>query len=279
MRTILLFFLVLISTSMHAKKLIQATCEEGKGCTFEISELDASEYDVITGKPEGYHENLPENAIFVNTKLNGSWEQYVETGMTRSQLDQFYGGDGFTMIYPFNPYFQPVDGQWQIKIGTVTGDICYGQESNIFKSMLQGMNQSGNITFPKPFHARFLMNNANVKWVKIRPDYYKANLGNALINLKLDVQIISNKKIDGFFTATIIVPTKEPCINKIPITYTCVKENEWEDPWDEFMEPYLKDDLLPINSKKDDLLPIEPGKAQKPKIPRLDEPNIPRIED
>ena len=148
---------------MHAKKLIQATCEEGKGCTFEISELDASEYDVITGKPEGYHENLPENAIFVNTKLNGSWEQYVETGMTRSQLDQFYGGDGFTMIYPFNPYFQPVDGQWQIKIGTVTGDICYRQESNIFKSMLQGMNQSGNITFPKPFHARFLMNNPKLK--------------------------------------------------------------------------------------------------------------------
>ena len=68
-------------------------------------------------------------------------------------------------------------------------------------------------------------------------------------------------------------------MNKIPITYTCVKENEWEDPWEEFVEPYLKDDLLPINPKKDDLLPIEPGKRIKPKVPRLDQPDIPRIED
>ena len=293
MRIQILFFLLLLSSATYAKKLLLATCTEGAGCTFQISEADASDYDAIYNTKEGYHENLPENALMVNAKINGKWEQYIESDMTRSQLDKFFGGDGFTMIYPFNPDFQPLDGEWKITIGTVTGDICYGQESNMFKSMLQGMTQSGNVNFPNPFHARFLMNNPNVKWQQIRPDLYKADLGNAFINLKFDVQIIDEKKIEGVSTATIKVPTKEPCVNKIPITYTLVKAKEWKDPWVEFEESQPEDDLLPIYPKgkkeddllpvkpKDDLLPVEPGKQPKPNVPRLEDPkpNVTRLED
>lgn len=292
MRALLLLVSLLLTVNTYAKKIMMATCEEGGGCNFQISDSDASDYDVVYGTKEGYHENLPENAIVVNAKINGKWEYYIETQMTRSQLDKFYGGDGFTMIYPFNPNFQPVSGDWQVKIGTVTGDICYGQESNAFKTMLQGLSQSGNVNFPNPFHARFLMNNPNVKWQQIRPDVYKAYLGNAYINLKFDVQIIDEKKIVGVFTATIKVPTKEPCVNKIPITYTCIKEKEWEDPWrnfettnpDDDLLPVTpkgnKDDLLPVNPKEDDLLPVEPGRKQKTNVPRIeDKPNVPRLED
>jgi len=292
MKTLILSFLLLLSATSYAKKILVASCESGNGCTFQVSDADASDYDVVYGTKEGYHENLPENAIVVDAKINGKWEHYVETEMTRSQLDKFYGGDGFTMIYPFNPNFQPVSGEWQIKIGTVTGDICYGQESNLFKSVLQGMTQSGNVNFPNPFHARFLMNNPNVKWQQIRPDLNKAYFGNQYMNLKFDVQIINEKKIEGLFTVTIKVPTKEPCVNKIPITYTCVKEKEWKDPWEDFetanpdddLLPVTpkgnKDDLLPVNPKGDDLLPVEPGKEPKPNVPRIeDKANIPRIED
>ncbi|WP_367915811.1 hypothetical protein [Leadbetterella sp. DM7] len=288
----ILLLLLLLPATVHAKKVMVATCEEGSGCTFQISEADAGDYDVIYNSEAGYHENLPENALVVDAKIKGSWEHYVETEMSRSQLDKFYGGDGFTMIYPFNPNFQPVSGEWQVKIGTVTGDICYGQESNMFKSMLQGMSQSGNVNFPHPFHARFLMNNPNVKWQQIRPDLYKAFLGNAYINLKFDVQIINEKKIEGVFTATIKVPTKEPCVNKISITYLCVKEKEWKDPWEDFETANPDDDLLPVtpkgnedellpvNPKNDDLLPVEPGKKPKPHVPRIeDKPHVPRLED
>lgn len=292
MRTLFLFFLLILSSATYAKKLLIANCEEGNGCTFQVSDGNTSDYDIVYGTEDGYHENLPENAIVVDAKIKGKWEHYVETGMTRSELDKFYGGDGFTMIYPFNPNFQPLSGEWQIKIGTVTGDICYGQESNLFKSMLQGMSQSGNVNFPNPFHARFLMNSPNVKWRRIRPDLYKADFGNNYMNLRFDVQIINEKKIEGVFTATIKVPTKEPCVNKIPITYTCIKAKEWEDPWEDFeqsnpdddllpVNPKGKeDDLLPVNPKKDDLLPVEPGKKPKPNIPRIDDkPDIPRLED
>jgi hypothetical protein len=293
MRTLLLLFLLIQTSVTFAKKPMLASCEEGSGCTFQISESDASDYDIVYGTQDGYHEGLPENAMVVDAKINGKWEHYIETEMTRSELDKFYGGDGFTMIYPFNPIFQPLNGEWQVKIGTVTGDICYGQESNVFKSLLQGMAQSGKVNFPNPFHARYLMNNPNVKWQQIRPDLYKAYFGNAYINLKFNVQIISEKKIEGLFTATIKVPTKEPCVNKIPITYTCIKAEEWKDPWEDFehakpeddllpVHPKgtKEDDLLPVNPKEDDLLPVEPGKQPKTNVPRIeDKADIPRLED
>src|SRR5690606_20987857 len=88
-----------------AEKLMLATCEMGNGCTFQLSDLDATDYDIVDGNTENYYENLPENAIVVDAKIDGNWENYVETEMNRSQLDKFYGGDGFTMIYPFNPNF------------------------------------------------------------------------------------------------------------------------------------------------------------------------------
>lgn len=285
----LIFYFILISFQVSASKLLTASCQMGSGCTFQISEADASDYDLAYGRNDDYYANLPEKAIVVDAKIDGKWEHYVETKITRSQLDKFYGGDGFTIIYPFNPDFQPRDGEWKINIGTVNGDICYGQESNLFKSALQGMSQRGNVNFPKPFHARFLMNSSQVKWQKIRPDLYKATLGNPYMNLKFDVQIINKEKIEGMFTVTIKVPTKETCINKIPITYTLVKaKDEGDGPWEGFLEeddllPVKskedKDDLLPVNPKKDDLLPVESGTKSKPDIPRLDQPNVPRIED
>lgn len=113
------------STFLFGKKLMLATCEMGSGCTFQLSEIDAHEYDIVEGT-DGYYEGLPENAIVVDGKIDGNWERYIETEMTRSELDRFYGGDGFTMIYPFNPNFQPLDGQWKVQFGTVVGDVCFG---------------------------------------------------------------------------------------------------------------------------------------------------------
>lgn len=270
-----------------------ATCEMGSGCTFQISDIDASDYDIVEGTENGYYENLPENAIVVDAKVNGNWENYVETEMTRSQLDKFYGGDGFTMIYPFNPNFQPLDGEWKIQFGTVNGDICYGQESNLFKKILEGKMQNGTINFPKPFYARFLMNSPDVKWVKLKPNKYRGVLdfgfGNGPMKLVFDVELINPKKIKGMFTVTIKVPTKEDCVNKIPLTFICVKPNEWEDPVDwEGDEPkvdIIKDepmtDVPIIEDAPHTDIPILEDEP-KPNVPRIEDnpkPNVPRIED
>ncbi|MBA5628248.1 hypothetical protein [Moheibacter lacus] len=313
MKRLLVALFLMISPIILAKKLILATCEMGNGCTFQLSELDATEYDIVDGNTENYYANLPENAIVVDVKVDGNWENYVELEMSRSQLDKFYGGDGFTMIYPFNPNFQPLDGQWKISIGTVVGDVCYGQTSNLFKSMLEGKSQSGIVTFPKPFHGRFLMNSSDVKWMRIRPNLYRGYFGNHAMNMVFIAELKNEKLIEGLITVTIRVPTKEDCINKIPISYTCVKPKEWEDPvdWDALENenpkpnvpliendpkpnvplieddpkpnvPYLEDedDLLPVVPKEDDLLPVEP-KGNQPNVPRIEDPkpNVLRIED
>ena len=313
MKRLLVALFLMISPFILAKKLMLATCEMGNGCTFQLSELDATEYDIVDGNTENYYENLPENAIIVDAKIEGNWENYVELEMSRSQLDKFYGGDGFTMMYPFNPNFQPLDGEWKIQMGTVVGDICYGQTSNLFKTMLEGKSQSGNVTFSKPFHGRFLMNSSDVKWIRIRPNLYRGYFGNPYMNLVFMAELKNEKLIEGLITVTIRVPTKEDCVNKIPISYTCVKANPWEDPvdWDALENenpkpnvplieddpkpnvplieddpkpdvPYLEeeDDLLPVVPNEDDLLPVEP-KGNQPNVPQIEDPkpNVPRIED
>ncbi len=280
-----------------------ATCEMGSGCTFQLSEIDASDYDIVEGNENGYYENLPENAIVVDAKINGNWEKYVETEMTRSQLDKFYGGDGYTMIYPFNPNFQPLDGEWKVQFGTVNGNICYGQAGNVFKKMLQGKMQKGTINFPKPFYARFMLNSPDVKWIKLQPNKYRGVLdfgfGNGPMKMVYDVELIDPKKINGLFTVTIKVPTKEDCVNKIPVTLTCVNPKKWEDPWDDLedwenqnqpnvdiIEDDPKTDVPLLNDADSDLLDNNSDYQDNPEnhtdIDIIeDEPktNVPLIED
>ncbi|WP_127125084.1 hypothetical protein [Pseudoflavitalea rhizosphaerae] len=259
MKSYILFPLLFLLTGFYAvagKKLITANCEMGQGCSFQLSDNEPSDYDVVYGTEAGYHEGLPENAIVVDAKLNGKWEHYIETGMSRSELDKFYGGDGFTQLSLFNPYFQPLDGEWKIQIGTVTGDVCYGQSSNLFKSMLQGLVKKGNLRFERPFNARTLFNSPDVKWTKKRPDLYSAYFGNAYMNLRFNVQLVHEKKIEGLFVVTINVPTKPSCVNKIPVEYS-------------FLRP-LQD---PNES---------PEKNERPEVPLLEDkprPNVPIIRD
>lgn len=294
---------LLISPFLFAKKLMLATCEMGSGCTFQLSEIDALDYDIVEGNENGYYENLPENAIVVDAKINGNWEKYVETEMTRSQLDKFYGGDGYTMIYPFNPNFQPLDGEWKVQFGTVNGNICYGQAGNVFKKMLQGKMQKGTINFPKPFYARFMLNSPDVKWIKLQPNKYRGVLdfgfGNGPMKMVYDVELIDPKKINGLFTVTIKVPTKEDCVNKIPVTLTCMNPKKWEDPWDDLedwhnqnqpnvdiIEDDPKTDVPLLNDADSDLLDNNSDYQDNPEnhtdIDIIeDEPktNVPLIED
>lgn len=280
--------LLLAGTEARAgKKLITASCQMGQGCSFQLSDSEPSDFDVVYGTDAGYHEGLPENAIVVDAKINGQWEHYIETGMGRSELDKFFGGDGFTQLSVFNPYFQPLDGEWKAEIGMVSGDICYGQSSNLFKAMLQGVTAKGALRFPRPFHARMLLNSPEVKWTRQRPDKYSGYLGNEYMNMRFTVQLMSDKLLQGAFVVTIKVPTKPACINHIPVTYTFIRRlgedpGFTEDPKPDV--PILEDPpgpdvpILEDGPKPDVPIIKDPPKPHVPLIKDNPKPNVPLIE-
>lgn len=309
---LILLFSVLTGAIKAQQKPIVAVCDMGKGCTFQLSKLTNQEADGILGKT-GKYNNMSKDAMIVFAKKDGKWIDYVEDKLSRSALDRLYGGDGFTMIYPFNPYIQPLDGQWKVAIGSTSGSACFVDINAMISRSLSGTSEGGVVNFPKPFNVTFLMNNPSVKWRMINPSQYQAVLDFAAgptspMKLVYDITIINEEKITGLFTFTIKVPTKDPCISKIPVTYTCVKPNpgqrEKRDQIDPFAEKFnierLPDDSkrpnverLPDDPKPgDDLLPdgklkpkpdLLPDRSKKPVVKRLPDerkkPNIERLPD
>ena len=281
----LTFILILSFGNLKAQnKPIIAVCDPGKGCTFQISKLNSKEVDGTLGNT-GKYSNMSNDAIVVFAYKDGKWIDYVENKLSRSALDRLYGGDGYTMIYPFNPYIQPYDGQWRVDIGKTSGTPCFVDINSMISKSLNGRSERGLVTFPHPFNVEFLMDNPNIKWRMINPSKYQAVLdfsGGPSTPMKLvyDIEIENEKKIKGLFTFTIKVPTKDPCISKIPITYTCVKPNpgleEKRNQIDPFAEKKkfdierLPDDKkanverLPDDKPKDDLLPDKSERKDKP---------------
>lgn len=277
-------FSIFFGVAKAQNKPIVAVCDPGKGCTFQISKLTPQEVDATLGNT-GKYNNMSKDAMVVFAYKDGKWIDYVEDKLSRSALDRLYGGDGYTMIYPFNPYIQPFDGQWKVSVGATSGNACFVDINSMISRSLSGTSQSGLVTFPHPFSVEFLMNNPNVKWRMIHPSKYQAVLdfgGGSSTPMKLvyDIEIENERKIRGLFTLTIKVPTKDPCINKIPITYTCVKPNpglvEKRNQIDPFAEKKkfdierLPDDKkanverLPDDKPKDDLLPDKSERKDKP---------------
>ncbi len=257
------------------QKPLFANCEMGEGCTFKLSDLTYEEMDIVEGT-NGKYSNMSKDGMVVFTKVNGKWENYIEDKLSRSQLDRKYGGDGFTMIYVFDPKLQPLDGQWKVDVGNPTGTACYVNITSILRNGLAGASQRGEVTFPKPFNIRFLMNNHNVRWMMLKPDKYRGVLdfgqgASSPMKLVFDISLINEKKIEGMFTVTIKVPTKETCISKVPVTYLCVKpnkerKNKQDDP---FAEPE-KPNVERIPDEK---------RTEVERIPDEKKPNVERIPD
>ncbi len=232
-----------LSLSAQQKPIV-AICETGEGCTFQLSDLTYSEFDVLEGS-NGKYANMNKDGIIVYARIAGKWETFIEEKRSRSELDKYFGGDGYTMIYPFNPKLQPIDGKWKVDIGTPTSSPCYTDISNILSNGLAGASTGGTISFPKPFNAKFLMNNQHVKWRMVNPNQYQGILDFAAgptspMKLVYDITLVNEEKIKGLFTFTIKIPTKESCISKIPVTYTCVEPNPGQRKRTGEIDPFAK---------------------------------------
>lgn len=270
MRNNLLMYAFLLCTPLvFGKKVLIANCEMGSGCIFYISEVTLD--DIIIVEEDFSVADLPDDVIRVNVKEKNKEYFYYEKNKTRSQLDRFYGGDGYTMIYPFNPNFQPRAGKWKKQFGAVQGNTCYGQKTNLLKSALSGLTQSGNVDFPDRFFPEFMMNSSEITWYTTNINSYRGVFGKDIMNMVYDVKIKSELEIEGTITVTLKIPTKPVCVNKIPFKMKCIQPKPKKMPH----EPWV--DWIDI--------PIDLGLGKepvKPNVPRIeDEPktHVPRIED
>ncbi|TJZ61486.1 hypothetical protein FAZ15_09860 [Sphingobacterium olei] len=288
MKIIFLIIALFFSVSASAEKVLVANCTEGRGCSFELSDVDVELHNLGDLKV-GFDQTL----VFGKTK-DGKDVQYV-IKKPREAIDKDWGGDGFTQIGLFNPHIQPADGQWNAAYGNSTGNDCYGIGNlGAFMKKQQGAGSAGNgdVTFRYPFNPSQLFPSSEMRWIKTGYNTYKGLLdlgSNKISGMKLhyNITIVSSKKIETFYTVEIKIPTKETCKGTIPVTFILIKEKETEVPFsdEEKVEDDLlpvipkgkEDDLLPVKTKKDDLLPVEPGKKPKTKVDRLDHPKVERI--
>ena len=300
MRSLLLIFALFLSLPAWAELAIVANCSEGKGCTFELSDFERGVFD-----PEFDRPVEPDDIIVFGHKKNGGFVKYL-TKKSRGAIDRDWGGDGFTQLALFNPQIQPRDGLWRATYGTATGTDCYGI-GNIgatFRRMIApGKAGEGDIQFQSPFNPRQLFPTNEMKWKKTGYNTYKGAMGfnNKTMKMFYQIHIVSNEKIETLYTTEINVPTKEPCVGKIPVTFTLIKSKERNDdfPHDNDVDDDLlpihpkgnkEDDLLPVKPKgsedellevkpKDGLLPVKPGQKPKTEVERLDRTKVERIKD
>lgn len=276
---------ILSNDAFAQQKPIIATCETGQGCSFQLSNVTYEEMDIVEGT-SGKYKNMPKDAMIVHAKNGNGWDTYIEEKMSRSELDKFFGGDGYTMIYLFDPKMQPLDGQWKIDIGTPSTTSCYADISSTIHNGLAGLSAGGLITFPKPFNVKVLMNHHLIKWRMISPNQYQGVLdfaGGPTSPMKLvyDVTIVNEKKIVGLYTFTIKVPTKDPCISKIPITFICVKPNEDQKNKGNEIDPFAKRktnvERIPEEKRTNIERIPEEKKTNVERIPEEKRTNIERI--
>lgn len=290
MRIYFLIIAMLISVSALAEKVIIANCSEGSGCSFELSDFENDLLENDFGR-----KMESDDIVVLGKKKNGAIITYLDK-KSRAAIDKEWGGDGYTQLSLFNPHIQPLNGLWDVAYGTSTGNDCYGI-GNIGaafrKQIAPGTAGNGNIKFEFPFSPFKLFPSADMRWVKTGYNTYKGLLdlgSNNIGGMKMyyNVTIVSNKKIETAYHVEIKVPTKPLCKAQIPVTFSLIKAEEPEDMFEG--DKSDKDDLLPVHPKgnkddllevkpKDDLLPVEPGKQPKPKVDRLDQPKVDRIED
>lgn len=289
MKLYFLMIAMLISVSAFAEKVIIANCSEGGGCTFELSDFESDWFD------KDFDRNIqPDDIIVLGKKKNGEVITYLDK-KSRAAIDREWGGDGYTQLGLFHPQIQPLNGTWNAAYGSSTGSVCYGIGnigSFIRKRISPGTTGNGNIKFQFPFNPAQLFPSNDMRWVKTGYNTYKGLLdlgSNKISGMKMyySITIVSNKKIETFYTIEIKVPTKPLCVGKVPVTYTLLQAEEIEfpledpPPEDDLLPVNPKgnaDDLLPVNSKKDDLLPVEPGKKPKHDVKRIGT-EVKRLED
>lgn len=277
-------------TSM-AEKLLVANCKEGEGCTFELTDIDAGLWAHMDEEPVQKDE-----IVILGQKKDGTYVTYRDK-RSMNVIDRQWGGDGYAQLALFNPHIQPKDGLWKAEYGTPTGGECYGignMGAFMRKHIGSKFAGQGDVKFEFPFNPHKLFPSTSMSFVKTGYNTYKGVLGQqsgpAAMGMTYYITVVSPELIQTEYHINLKVPTKPVCQGKIPVIFKLLREKkpaEIDD--DDLPEDDLlpvnpkgkKDDLLPVESKgdKDDLLPVEPGKPKRTHVPRVDQTEVPRIED
>lgn len=269
---ITLFMVLFLATAGRAgDKVLEATCVSGTGCTFRLLAVTGEEMDVVMDT-ENVYSSIGKDDILVQVKTTNGWKTYIERTRTRSELDRLYGGDGYTMIYLFDPHVQPKDGAWKADMGTPVVSPCVVDISAQI-SRMAGVQRAGDIRFPKPFRPEFLLNNPAMRWVTEVPNKFRGVMdfgqgAGSPMKMVYQATMVHEGLIEGVISATISIPSQAPCRFSIPVTFTLVSESPQEqtDPFERDRKPQVErledspktevrrvdegDELLPITSKQ-----------------------------
>lgn len=260
--------MTLFSTMVFAEKVTSATCVMGKGCKFHLTEISEHETAITLGLDE-----IPKGAIVVHSNINGVTRFYLETKMSRSQLDEFYGGDGFTQMSFWNPGFQPKSGIWAAEFGNVEETGCeyinQFQKENPFVTMVQGKKAQRDFRFTNPFNPSVLMPSDLIEW-KNGINTYIGTLGNDFMKMVYVVKLKSDILIEGYYRVTTIVPVEGgKCEYYIPVTMKCIKADPEEEEWDDWEEQEVIDLFESDKKENDDWIdiPLLDDNEPAPKVP------------
>ncbi len=258
------------------EKVLMANCQMGQGCHFQLTNTTPSEADLVLGTGNMV-QNAPPGSILVSARVNGKTSFYMESEKNRTQLDQFYGGDGFTQIYLFAPGIQPADGKWTIQVNDAEGSACIVDALPMIQKSLKGYSQSGAIAFRKPFNPRQLLDNPNVKWLGNDLNQYTAILdfgvsaGKDFMKMIYNVKVINDERIEAVMNVRVRVPIpgEKDCTYRIPITYQCTARRKPKVDYLPDDKPKAKVDYLPDDKPKAkvDYLPEDKPKAKVELLP------------
>lgn len=246
MKYLLTFFCLISTYVAKAELALIANCKEGEGCSFELSDFDMSVMDVDFDRPIE-----SDDIIVYGVKDDGTIIMYLDK-KSRERIDREWGGDGYTKIDIFNPALLPQSGTWKVDFGNTTGNDCYGI-GNIGSYIRKNMNtagpNSGNVQFEHPFKPSKLFPSDQMKWYKTGYATYKGILDfnhgmSSPMKMNYFIHIINPTRIESYYTIEIKIPTKAPCIGKIPVNFTLIKSENKNKTVIE--NDLYQEDLLPI---------------------------------
>lgn len=201
-------------------------CYGGKGCQGVLTPFTHEEADLLLNKMGTLREQgFGKPVVFLRNNA-GEYVDYVDDRRTLTEINVLFGGTGEPSVITTHPDLegdiQPRDGDWSVASEEPSVDKCpAGTEEQV--AALRFL-EAGDVTFKSPFDPEQAMPAPEVKWLKIRPNAYKASLSpdgaGAAMRAVYDLTIVAETEMKGELTAVATVPGMETCRVLVPFTYT-----------------------------------------------------------
>lgn len=213
-------------SSFAEEKVMVAYCQVKQGCEAYLSDLTYEEADLLLDYLGTAKKNQGATLVMMENNYK-EWAHYFDKQRDLKQLNEYFGGQGQPVIRLFprvhSNDIQPQDGFWIINSTAPQATGCPAGVAE--QASKQTFAQGGQVKFSQPFKASDMLNHPGIKWLKIKPNAYKAKIfqtGNpqAVLSAVYDIQLVNAKLIKGKTTSRINVKPFANCKIVQDFTYT-----------------------------------------------------------